>query len=104
MVQGESVAWPRVLEHVVGGNDLDEDLAAAVLGTIMRGEAEPTQVAALLTALRAKGESAAESAGFVRALGAAAAPIDVEGRGWTPAAPAATERAPSTSRPWLRSS
>lgn len=71
--------WPAILDRLLAGHDLDEDAAAAVLTTIMRGEAEPSQVAGLLVALRAKGESPAEIAGFVRAMLAAATPIDLPG-------------------------
>lgn len=73
------VRWPAVLEHVLGGSDLDEATAGEVLGTIMRGEAEPVHVAGLLLALRAKGEAPSEIAGFVRAMLAAAAPIHLDG-------------------------
>ncbi len=41
---------------------------AAAFGVVMRGEATPAQVAALLMALRIKGESAEEVAGAARAL------------------------------------
>jgi anthranilate phosphoribosyltransferase len=73
------VRWPVVLDGLLAGRDLSEDQAAQVLGTIMRGETEASQVAGLLVALRAKGEAPAEIAGFVRAMLAAATPIDVEG-------------------------
>jgi anthranilate phosphoribosyltransferase len=73
------VRWPAVLEHLLAGDDLDERVAADVMATIMRGEAESTQVAALLVALRAKGEAPAEIAGFVRAMLDEAVPVDLEG-------------------------
>jgi anthranilate phosphoribosyltransferase len=72
------VHWPDVLATLLRGEDLAEERAAAVLGAIMRGEAEAAQVAGLLVALRAKGESPGEIAGFVRAMMAHAAPIDVD--------------------------
>ncbi|MTV26225.1 anthranilate phosphoribosyltransferase [Nitriliruptoraceae bacterium ZYF776] len=71
--------WSAVLEHLLAGRDLDEAQAAQVLGAIMAGEAEPAQIAALLVALRAKGESAGEIAGFVRAMLDAATPIRITG-------------------------
>jgi anthranilate phosphoribosyltransferase len=74
----EPLRWPEVLTHLLHGHDLDEDRAAQVMGTLMRGEAEPAQVAGLLVALRAKGESASEIAGFVRATIAEAEPIDLD--------------------------
>ncbi len=69
--------WPEVLTRLVHGEDLDEGEAADVMTVLMRGEAEPSQIAALLVGLRAKGESAAEIAGFVRAMLAAAEPLAV---------------------------
>lgn len=71
--------WPRVLGSVVAGHDLDEELAATVMGEVMAGEADPVQVAGLLTALAAKGESAGEVAGFVRAMLDHVAPIELDG-------------------------
>jgi anthranilate phosphoribosyltransferase len=79
VLEAAPVRWPAVIEQLLGGQDLDEDTAAEVLATIMRGEAESAHVAGLLVALRAKGESAGEIAGFVRAMLAAAVPIDVPG-------------------------
>ena len=77
MSPGTPLRWAPLLDQLLAGQDLDEDTAAAVLGTVMRGEAEPSQIAALLVALRAKGEAPTEIAGFVRAMLAAAAPIDL---------------------------
>lgn len=74
-----AVEWSDVLEDLLAGRDLDERRAAEVLEAVMSGTAEQAQVAALLTALRAKGESGAEIAGFVRAMVDHALPIDVEG-------------------------
>jgi anthranilate phosphoribosyltransferase len=79
-VSEDAVRWPSVLTHLLHGEDLDEVAAGAVMGAMMRGEAENAQVAALLTALRAKGESASEIAGFVRAMLAAAEPIELDPR------------------------
>ncbi|HEY3377517.1 MAG TPA: anthranilate phosphoribosyltransferase [Armatimonadota bacterium] len=47
---------------------LSVDDAAEVMITIMQGEATPAQIAGLLTALRVKGETVAEIAGFARAM------------------------------------
>lgn len=79
MTEPAPVRWPAVLEHLLAGDDLDEATAVDVMGVIMRGEAEESQVAAFLVALRAKGEAPAEIAGFVRAMLDAAAPIDLPG-------------------------
>jgi anthranilate phosphoribosyltransferase len=47
---------------------LSERLAAQVFEIVMRGEATPVQIAALLIGLRVKGETAEEVAGAARAL------------------------------------
>lgn len=70
--------WAAILEHLLAPQSLDEDQASDVLAAIMRDEVDPSVIAAVLVALRAKGESAAEIAGFVRAMTAAAAPIAID--------------------------
>lgn len=72
-----SIRWSEVLARLVAGEDLDEATARTVMQELMSGRAEPAHIAALLVALRAKGESASEIAGFVRAMLDAAAPIDL---------------------------
>ena len=59
------------IKKLAHGEALTADEAAAAFGDVMRGDATPTQVAALLMALRVKGESADEVAGAARALRAA---------------------------------
>jgi anthranilate phosphoribosyltransferase len=76
-VSDDELRWSEVLTHLLHGHDLDETQAATVMGTLMRGEAEPAHLAGLLVALRAKGESPAEIAGFVRAMLAEAEPIEL---------------------------
>jgi anthranilate phosphoribosyltransferase len=76
-VSDEAVRWPSLLTHLLHGEDLDEATAETVMGSLMRGEAESAQVAGLLVALRAKGEAPSEIAGFVRAMLAEAAPIEL---------------------------
>jgi anthranilate phosphoribosyltransferase len=72
------------LDALLAGEDLTEDRAADVMTAVMSGDLDPAVVAALLVALRAKGETEAELAGFVRAMAAAATPVpldpDVRGR------------------------
>ncbi|MFU8841302.1 MAG: anthranilate phosphoribosyltransferase [Nitriliruptoraceae bacterium] len=70
-------SWPALLHTLLDGADLDEPVAAALMGRLMRGDAESSQVAALLVALRAKGESPGEIAGFVTAMLDAAVPVAV---------------------------
>jgi anthranilate phosphoribosyltransferase len=57
-----------VLSRLFGGADLDADLARAALGSILSGAADPLQAAALVGALRVKGETADELRGFVAAM------------------------------------
>jgi anthranilate phosphoribosyltransferase len=77
-VTEDPVRWPEILTHLLHGEDLDEGTALEVMGALMRGDAEPSQVAGLLVALRAKGESASEIAGFVRGMLEAAEPLDLD--------------------------
>ena len=59
---------------------LSEQQTSEVFGCVMRGEATPAQIAALLMGLRLKGETAAEVAGAARALRAAMVRVEVEDR------------------------
>lgn len=59
-----TAAIKRLAHHA----PLDADALRQAFGVIMRGEGTPAQVAALLMALRVKGETADEVAGVVQAL------------------------------------
>lgn len=69
----------EVLDRLVAGQDLDRVEARGLLGEVMRGELDEAVLAGLLVALRAKGESPDEIAGFVEAMTAAAQRVEVEG-------------------------
>ena len=56
------------LERLIDGADLGQDEAALLLRALAAGEVEPAMAGALLTALRIKGESAAEIRGFALAM------------------------------------
>ncbi len=71
--------WPGVLGRIMSGESLAEDEAAAVVGAVLDGAATPSQTAALLVALRMKGESVAEMTGLVKAMLAHAVPLQVDG-------------------------
>lgn len=58
----------EALRRLAADEPLDAHLAEEVFGAVMRGECTPTQIAALLMGLRARGETADELAGAVRAL------------------------------------
>lgn len=69
----------RALACLAQRQSLSEDLTAEVFGVVMRGEATPAQVGALLLGLRVKGETADEVAGAARALRAAMRPVQPAG-------------------------
>jgi anthranilate phosphoribosyltransferase len=56
------------LAAVVEGRNLSTDEAHAAMGSVMDGEASPAQLAALLVALRMRGETVDELAGFATAM------------------------------------
>jgi len=56
------------LNKIINGESLAMDEAELAMEAIVAGEYTPTQIAALLAALRMKGETAQEIAGFVRSL------------------------------------
>ncbi|MBX9929553.1 MAG: anthranilate phosphoribosyltransferase [Gemmatimonadaceae bacterium] len=61
-------ALRSALRELAHGGSLTADAAAAAFGDVMRGEGTPATVAALLAALRVKGETPDEVAGAARAL------------------------------------
>jgi anthranilate phosphoribosyltransferase len=65
----------RAIDAVCAGDHLTADHAAAVLGEIMEGRADPVQTGAFLIALRAKGETVPELVGLARTMRALAAPV-----------------------------
>jgi anthranilate phosphoribosyltransferase len=56
------------LASVVEGRTLSRDQARLAMGAVMDGEATPAQLAALLVALRMRGETVEELAGFASAM------------------------------------
>lgn len=62
------MAIKEALKSVVERSDLSEQAAWAAMGEVMDGQATPAQIAALVTALRMKGETVSEIAGFARAM------------------------------------
>jgi anthranilate phosphoribosyltransferase len=67
--------WPAVLTDLLAGTSLTADSAETVMGQVLSGAASPARIAALVTALRAKGESTQEMTGFVRSMVAHAVPL-----------------------------
>lgn len=58
----------EALSELVCGRDLDERQASAAMRALMSGECTPAQVAGFLVALRMKGETVEEIAGFARTM------------------------------------
>ncbi len=71
--------WPGALGRLLSGASLSEGEAAAVIGEVLDGAATPAQTAALLVALRMKGESVEEMTGLVTAMLAHSLPLHVDG-------------------------
>ena len=69
----------EAIEAVVGGGSLSRDDAATVMREIMDGEATPAQLGAFLTALRLKGETVLEIAGFATVMREKALKVNVDG-------------------------
>ncbi|KOV72481.1 MULTISPECIES: anthranilate phosphoribosyltransferase [unclassified Streptomyces] len=80
--------WPRLLDTVLRGRDLTPADTAWLMDSLLRGEATPAQIAGLLVALRAKGETVDELQGLADGMLAHAVPmrapddcVDVVGTG-----------------------
>jgi anthranilate phosphoribosyltransferase len=56
------------IEKLLRREDLSQDEATTLMGSVMSGELSQVQIAAILTGLRAKGETVEEIAGFVSAM------------------------------------
>ncbi len=69
--------WPGILNTVVDGRDLSIGEAEWAMAQVMAGEATSAQLAALLVALRIKGETVDEIVGFRDAVLSNAAPLPV---------------------------
>jgi len=75
----ERRSWSALLGALLDRTDLASDDAAWAMGQMMAGEATAAQIAGFVVALRAKGETADEVSGLVRAMLDAAVRIDVAG-------------------------
>ena len=70
------VSWPTLLDRLISGSDLTQREAYEAMSEIMAGAASESQIAALLVALRAKGETAEEMTGLVDAMVDASVQVD----------------------------
>jgi len=67
----------EALAEVLSGKDLAQENAFTAMESIMAGEATDAQIAGLLVALRMKGETSDEIAGFAKSMQGRAVPIEV---------------------------
>ena len=65
----------EAIDALASGRDLSTDEAAAVLAEIMAGDASEVETAAVLIALRTKGETVEELTGLARTMRAFATPV-----------------------------
>ncbi|MBI5701691.1 anthranilate phosphoribosyltransferase [Candidatus Saganbacteria bacterium] len=66
----------EAIKKVIDGKNLTEEEASLTARTIMSGEATPSQIGSLLTALHIKGETVSEITGFAREMQAYAQKIE----------------------------
>lgn len=71
--------WPDLLNALLGRRDLSAQDTDWAMDQVMSGNAGPARLAALMVALRAKGETVEEIEGLVRAMHRHAVPLDVPG-------------------------
>ena len=67
----------QAIEQLLQGSALTREQARNVMDQVMAGEATTAQIAGLLIALRAKGETVEEMTGFVESMRAHATPLEV---------------------------
>lgn len=67
----------EAIKTLVSGTSLTAEQTAFVMAQVMRGEATPAQIGALLTALRMKGETRDEVVGTVRVMRSMLTPVQV---------------------------
>ena len=98
-------SWPDILTGLVRSEGLETEAATWALDEILGGRASEVQIAALLVALRAKGETEDEIRGLVQAMLDNAQPValdcnavDIVGTGETAPTPSTSRRWPPSSR------
>lgn len=77
MTTNTALTIKEAIQKVVDGGTLTRDEAAAAMDAMMLGEASAAQIGALITALRMRGETEEEIAGFAEAMRRHALPIAV---------------------------
>jgi anthranilate phosphoribosyltransferase len=76
-VAAPRASWPGLITALLGGRDLSAADAAWAMDEVMSGNASPVQLAGLLVALRAKGETVTELSGLAASMLGHARPIDL---------------------------
>jgi len=71
------VTATEAIEQLLQGTPLSREHARTVMDQVMAGEATSAQIAGLLIALRARGETVEEMTGFVESMRAHATPLDL---------------------------
>lgn len=72
-----TISWPDLLNTLIDGTDLSRSETSAAMAEVLKGEADPVVLGALLMGLRVKGESDDELLGFADAMLEAAEPLEV---------------------------
>jgi len=76
----QSVA--QAIARIAAGDSLTEAAAHLVMNQVMDGEATPSQISALITSMRMKGETVDEIVGFARAMREHATPVRPSVKGY----------------------
>ena len=69
--------WATILAELCNGHDLTAEKTECLLSEILSGEADPSQIAAFLIAIKIKGETTEEITGLVNAMLKASQPLSV---------------------------
>lgn len=75
------MSFSEWMERLLAAESLSEAQAGGAIASIMTGELAPSQIAALLTAWRCKGESLDEVAGAAKAMRDCATPVETQREG-----------------------
>ncbi|MGV8083042.1 MAG: anthranilate phosphoribosyltransferase [Coriobacteriia bacterium] len=72
----------KAIARITAGGSLTEGEARVVMKQIMEGDATPSQISALITGMRMKGETVDEIVGFARAMRDCATPVRPSAQGY----------------------
>lgn len=73
---GKKMAFKDIISKVADGNALSVEETEKAFGFLMSGDASPAQIAALLVALRVRGETQDEFVGAIKAMRSKMLPVD----------------------------